>query len=84
MSEDDGTRTRNHRIDSPVTTCPNEQSSTEVAAHPSFPLAHSLAYKVQNNSGLADLQLIVDAWPTLPEVLRAGMLAMVAAARKDG
>jgi len=30
------------------------------------------------------LKLILDAWPTLPEALRAGILAMVDAARKDG
>jgi hypothetical protein len=32
----------------------------------------------------ADLQRVLDAWPTLPEALRAGILAMIDAARKDG
>jgi len=31
----------------------------------------------------AELQAIVDAWPTLPEALRAGMVAMVRALRPD-
>jgi hypothetical protein len=29
-----------------------------------------------------DLQRVLDAWPTLPEALRAGILAMIGAARK--
>ena len=32
----------------------------------------------------ADLQAIIDAWPALPEVARAGILAMVEAAAGDG
>jgi len=28
----------------------------------------------------ADLQAIIDAWPTLPEALRAGIVAMIRAA----
>jgi len=31
-----------------------------------------------------DLAAIVTAWPTLPEPIRAGILAMVRAARRDG
>jgi hypothetical protein len=31
----------------------------------------------------ADLQRVFYAWPTLPEALRAGILAMIDAARKD-
>jgi hypothetical protein len=30
----------------------------------------------------ADLQRVLDTWPTLPEALRAGILAMIAAATK--
>jgi hypothetical protein len=30
----------------------------------------------------ADLQRLIDAWPTLPEALRAGILAMIDAVRK--
>jgi hypothetical protein len=29
-------------------------------------------------------QRIIDAWPNLPSALRAGILAMIDAARKDG
>ena len=32
----------------------------------------------------ADLQRILDTWPTLPEAFRAGIVAMITAARKDG
>ena len=32
----------------------------------------------------ADLQPVLDAWPTLPEPLHAGILAMIAATQKDG
>jgi len=31
-----------------------------------------------------DLARLIDAWPTLPAALRAGILAMIDAARKDG
>ena len=31
-----------------------------------------------------ELSAIVQAWPTLPEAIRAGILAMITAARKDG
>jgi hypothetical protein len=36
------------------------------------------------NLGLVDLDLkrVVDAWPTLPEALRAGILAMIDAAKR--
>ena len=30
----------------------------------------------------AEMRLVLDAWPTLPEPLRAGILAMISAARK--
>ena len=30
------------------------------------------------------MQRFLDAWPTLPIALRAGILAMIAAARKEG
>ena len=32
----------------------------------------------------AEVQRVLDAWPTLPTALRAGILAMIDAARKDG
>jgi hypothetical protein len=32
----------------------------------------------------AERQRVLDAWPTLPEALRAGILAMIDAASKDG
>jgi len=35
------------------------------------------AVETKNCSPDADLQSIIDAWPTLPEAIRAGILAMV-------
>jgi hypothetical protein len=32
----------------------------------------------------ADLPAIIDAWPTLPEAIKAGILAMVRAINPDG
>ena len=31
-----------------------------------------------------DLQAIIDAWPALPDAIKAGIVAMVTAARRDG
>jgi hypothetical protein len=31
----------------------------------------------------ADLRVVVDAWPTLPEAIRSGMVAMVKAAKSS-
>ena len=39
------------------------------------------AVETKNAHDDADLQAIVDAWPTLPEAIKAGILAMVTAAR---
>jgi hypothetical protein len=38
----------------------------------------------ENPDTTTDLQRLLAAWPTLPEVLRAGILAMIDAARKEG
>jgi hypothetical protein len=53
---------------------------TQVTESLSLPLAHSLARETQISPDLARL---IDAWPTLPEALRAGILAMIDAACKD-
>jgi hypothetical protein len=42
-------------------------------------LAHSLAHDSQIDPNLARL---IDAWPKLPEALRAGFLAMIDACNK--
>ena len=51
----------------------------EVTANGPESLAYSLAHDSQIDPDLARL---IDAWPTLPEALRAGILAMIDAARK--
>jgi hypothetical protein len=63
----------------PATPTPQAKTGTPVTASPSFPLAHSLARETKID---ADLQRIFDAWPTLPQPLRAGILAMIDAARR--
>jgi hypothetical protein len=43
----------------------------------------SLAHRQPSDIHLpSDLQSIIDAWPELPEAIRAGIVAMVAAASK--
>jgi hypothetical protein len=45
--------------------------------------AYSWACESQNGPEIdADLGRLIDAWPTLPEAIRAGVLAMVEAAVK--
>ena len=63
-------------------TDPNPQGiqSKQVTATPEIPLAHSLARESQIDPDLARL---IDAWPTLPEAIRAGILALVDAASKQ-
>jgi hypothetical protein len=46
--------------------------------------AYGRACESQNGPGIeADLGWLIDAWPTLPEAIRAGILAMVDAAGKQ-
>ena len=69
----------------PATPTPQRKSGTPVMASPSFALAHSLARETQKRPEIdTNLQRVLDAWPALPEALRAGILAMIDAARKDG
>jgi hypothetical protein len=39
---------------------------------------------LRSNSNDPNLAAVVDAWPKLPEAIKAGFLAMVKAARRDG
>jgi hypothetical protein len=67
----------------PAAPTPQGKASTPVTASPSFPLAHSLAHDSQKCPEIdADLARLIAAWPTLPEAMRAGILAMVEAARQ--
>jgi hypothetical protein len=42
------------------------------------------ALGAQNAPLAPDLAAVVDAWPKLPDAIKAGILAMVLAARRDG
>jgi hypothetical protein len=71
--EGDGVRTRNHRIDNPVTS-PKKPNETAILPE-------------ERNTGATnapDLDAVVKAWPTLPAALKAGILAMVKAASLEG
>ena len=46
-------------------------------------LADDSTWDSTGNEIDADLQRVLDAWPTLPETLRTGILAMIDAAGKD-
>jgi len=52
---------------------PRENEHSDKCAAP------GAALEVENAAIDADLQSIVDAWPNLPEALKAGILAMVKA-----
>ncbi len=82
---DGGSRTRNLRFTKPVGKIRNPlqpQQVTNPADSVGTPWgqtthnpAHSIAIADKN------LQAVIDAWPTLPEAIRAGIAAMVAAAK---
>ena len=78
-SEDDGTRTRNHRIDSPerpILEHYEKQHDTPLAD--SGCTAGCTRCEDKPKGGRPDgLTRVVEAWPTLPEPLRRAMLAMV-------
>ena len=44
------------------------------------PGANAVAVETKPAHIAPDLQAIIDAWPTLPEAIRAGILAMIRAA----
>jgi hypothetical protein len=67
------------RESNPYTAFANIQPPAEVIANPKSPFAHSFARELQVDPDLARL---VDAWPTLSDALRAGIVAMVEAASK--
>ena len=78
-SEADGTRTRNHRIDSQPGESPNPRDGCDLrkaaeatAAQPAAP--------VSDAPQDPDLEALIAAWHDLPEPFRAGINAMVRAA----
>ena len=58
----------------PASPTPQAPVNTLVAATADFPLAHTLAREIEICPNLARL---IDAWPTLPDALKAGILAMI-------
>ena len=78
VSEDDGTRTRNHRIDSLVEESPNAcgdnglGESTEASAAPGA--ARSAELPLVDDAELARL---VSLWPTLPEAVRLAIARLI-------
>ena len=77
-SEDDGTRTRNHRIDSPLVSRSKSQPDKQIA--PSGPAGCSAGCSDQTGEGGipdADLAALVAAWPTMPDHIRAAVRALV-------
>ena len=80
-SEADGTRTRNHRIDSPVhqSRKPTDSKGLRTDAEPRA--THSATLSVKSAPSDPDLSAVIDAWPTLPKAIRAGIVAMVRASK---
>ena len=64
----------------PVNPTAQAKAAMSLTETTSLPLAHSLAREPQIDPDLARL---IEAWPTLPEALRAGILAMVAACSRE-
>jgi len=70
-NEGDGVRTRNHRIDNPVTPC-KTTGKNEVSADGRYTGA----------TFDPDLAALMAAWPTLPAAVRQALAAMAAASAK--
>ncbi len=72
-----------HLISSQAGESPNDESSNDLGQSGEGVSADWSARKpetVQPEAlGDADLRMVVEAWPTLPEAIRAGVLAMVRA-----
>jgi hypothetical protein len=77
-SEGDGTRTRNHRIDSQRGEHPNPQQNADIRDIPPAPAA-PIAAPAAEPPLPPDLAALLAAWPALPTAVRAGILAMVQA-----
>ena len=72
-----GTRTHNQRIMSQNAI----HESAEENAHSESCAAPGAADESKNGPIDPDLQSVIDAWETLPDPVKAGILAMVRAAR---
>ena len=75
---DDGTRTRNHRIDNPVPQITKPLINQHETHGAKEAMARHGALSMQNDDRLDEL---VKAWPALPEAIKAGIAALVQAAK---
>jgi len=78
-SEADGTRTRNHRIDSQPDESPNPREGRDLREDPEV-IAAQTAAPGSDAPHDPELAALIAAWPDLPEPVRAGINAMVRAA----
>ena len=84
-SEADGTRTRNHRIDSRMLTAGKANnisfSNNDMRLRPVGDECHSAAecaaQTPENERFDPDLALVIDAWPTLPKSTQADILRRI-------
>ena len=81
INEGDGTRTRNHRIDSPPISRSNSNPHKEIAT-PAVAGRSAGRSDEQGEGGVADADLaaLVAAWPTLPAPIKAAIRALVGSA----
>jgi hypothetical protein len=77
-SEGDGTRTRNHRIDSPPIPFSNANPHQQLTASDAAGRSAGRSDQ-QGEGGIADADLarLVAVWPTLPEPIRAAIRALI-------
>ena len=70
-----------HRISNPETDCHNQQEPQQVTETTNSVLPSGLPDSVPIDP---DLAAVVEAWPKLPEAIKAGILAMIRAAGGAG
>jgi len=75
-NEADGTRTRNHRIDSPPVESSKSCSDKEIREAGQYAAAPIAAHDIESIDD-PDLASVISSWDHLPEAIRAGFMAMV-------
>ena len=83
-SEDDGTRTRNHRIDSPPISRSNSKQDKQFAP-PLEACCTTGRTRDTSEGGIVDPELaaLLSAWPKLPEHIRAAIRALLSTVADD-
>ena len=78
ISEGDGTRTRNHRIDSPTTPRSKSKQCKQITPPEAAGCAAGCTSE-QGEGGIPDPELlaIVNAWPKLPAHIKAAFMALL-------